>query len=128
MHFNRTDVAEAFGRVLREQRKQRGISQGKLALDCSFDRTYASLLERGLRTPTLPVLLQLSWVLALSPVELMELTVEELPLLVEVKQKLKRRRRQKKQTMETETPAEDCSRTPASGLGAFDLPSSSGSE
>jgi transcriptional regulator with XRE-family HTH domain len=38
---------------LREIRLARGMSQDQLAQACDFDRTYRSLLERGLRSPTL---------------------------------------------------------------------------
>ncbi len=58
--MRRQKVAIAFGRVLREARKQKGLSQEDLAGDAEFDRTYPSLLERGLRTPTLTVLFQLA--------------------------------------------------------------------
>src|SRR5262249_17863411 len=55
--LNRKCVARAFGRVLKECRKARGISQEELASRTDIDRTYPSLLERGLRTPTLAMLL-----------------------------------------------------------------------
>ena len=42
-----------FGQILRQLRNKVGISQEKLALDVGLDRTYISLMERGLRTPTL---------------------------------------------------------------------------
>jgi transcriptional regulator with XRE-family HTH domain len=50
----------AFGKVLRTSRRSRDLSQENLAELCDFDRTYTSLLERGLRTPTLTVLLELA--------------------------------------------------------------------
>jgi len=40
---------KAFGEALWEIRKERGISQERLALDCDLDRTYISLIERGVR-------------------------------------------------------------------------------
>ena len=42
-------VVEIFGKVLREIRAENHISQEKLAEYCDLDRTYISLLERGLR-------------------------------------------------------------------------------
>jgi len=50
---NKKNLQVCFGKVLRQLRKDVGISQGQLALDVGLDRTYISLMERGLRTPTL---------------------------------------------------------------------------
>lgn len=51
---------KVFGRVLREHRNKKGVTQEELAHECSLDRTYISLLERGLRQPTLKTILKLS--------------------------------------------------------------------
>lgn len=56
-----------FGDLLRELRKKRGLTQEKLGIDCSLDRTYISLLERGLRQPTLGTLFKIAAVLKVSP-------------------------------------------------------------
>jgi transcriptional regulator with XRE-family HTH domain len=74
----RHKVAIAFGRVLREARREKGLSQEDLAGAGAFDRTYPSLLERGLRTPTLTVIFQLAEVLGTSPAALITRTLEEL--------------------------------------------------
>ena len=58
---------EAFGAVLKELRTSAGLSQEKLALECGLDRTYISLLERGLRQPTLSTLFQLAETLEVQP-------------------------------------------------------------
>lgn len=58
--------AHAFGRTLRRLRTERGISQEQLASASGLDRTYISLLERGLRQPSLSTLLRLSRVLRLT--------------------------------------------------------------
>jgi len=71
-------VALAFGRVLREIRLQKGMSQGLLASLCKFDRTYPSLLERGLRCPTLAMIYRLSDALELNPELLVARALEEL--------------------------------------------------
>ena len=76
--MRRQKVAIAFGRVLREARRQKGISQEELAEIGDFDRTYPSLLERGLRTPTLTVIFQLAQALDASPATLISKTLEEL--------------------------------------------------
>jgi transcriptional regulator with XRE-family HTH domain len=49
----------AFGTVLRNLRTKAGLSQEGLALECGLDRSFISLLERGLRQPTLKTILQL---------------------------------------------------------------------
>jgi transcriptional regulator with XRE-family HTH domain len=69
----RIDVAKTFGTVLKKQRRQQGLSQRKLAKLCDLDVTYPSLLERGLRTPTLTVILQLAKGLHMSPSHLVAL-------------------------------------------------------
>ncbi len=68
--MRRREVARAFGHVLREVRHERGISQDKLAELADVDRTFRSLLERGLRTPTLAMLFRLADALAVHAGEL----------------------------------------------------------
>lgn len=63
-------LAEAFGRVLREQRLAAGLSQEKLALEAGVDRTFVSLLERGGRQPTLTTLWALAGALRVAPADL----------------------------------------------------------
>ena len=53
--------------MLRDLRHARGLSQERLADLGNFDRTYPSLLERGLRTPTLTVVFKLADVLGVTP-------------------------------------------------------------
>ena len=53
-------VIEIFGKVLRELREANNISQEKLAEYCELDRTYISLLERGLRQPTITTIFKLA--------------------------------------------------------------------
>ena len=58
---------EAFAKVLENIRKQHGFSQEKLALKGGLDRTFISLLERGLRQPSLTTILQLADALEEKP-------------------------------------------------------------
>jgi len=58
---------KAFGQALRAVREQRGISQEALALESGFDRTYVSLLERGIQSPTVRNLVRLATVLRVRP-------------------------------------------------------------
>jgi len=64
----RTDpLLEAFGKVLREQREARGLSQEALALSASVDRTFVSQIERAIRQPTLTTLWKLARALDIQP-------------------------------------------------------------
>lgn len=65
-------VIEVFGKVLRELRVANNISQEKLAEYCDLDRTYISLLERGLRQPTITTIFKLAKALKISPSALIE--------------------------------------------------------
>jgi DNA-binding XRE family transcriptional regulator len=57
----------AFGRLLRELREERGLSQSQLALESELDQTFVSLLERGQRQPTLISLFALCDALKVEP-------------------------------------------------------------
>jgi transcriptional regulator with XRE-family HTH domain len=59
-------VAIAFAGVLKLVRNGARISQETLAEAADIDRTYPSLLERGLRQPTLAVLIAIGDTRALS--------------------------------------------------------------
>ena len=61
---------DAFSYVLRKLRKAKGLSQEELAYQSGLDRTYISLLERGLRQPSLSSILQLSNPLGVSSSEM----------------------------------------------------------
>jgi transcriptional regulator with XRE-family HTH domain len=61
---------EAFGAVLRDLRRERSLSQETLALESQLDRTFISLLERGLRQPSLTTILQLAKPLGLPAEDL----------------------------------------------------------
>src|SRR5256885_1849106 len=76
--FRRRGIACAFGAALRTIRQERRISQDSLASPCDFDRTYPSLLERGLRGPTVYMLLRLSIALDVGPERLLTDTVARL--------------------------------------------------
>jgi transcriptional regulator with XRE-family HTH domain len=61
---------QAFGIVLRDLRQARSLSQETLALESELDRTFISLLERGLRQPSLTTILQLAGPLGVAPEDL----------------------------------------------------------
>jgi transcriptional regulator with XRE-family HTH domain len=64
------DLKEAFGKVIRELREQRKLSQQELADYSEVDRTYISDLERGLNYPTLNTIYKLAEVLKIKPHDL----------------------------------------------------------
>ncbi|OED65767.1 transcriptional regulator [Vibrio tasmaniensis ZS-17] len=57
------DLAEKFGRNLRRIRKNKGISQDKLALSAEIDRSYMGRIERGEVNITLEKAYQIACVL-----------------------------------------------------------------
>lgn len=68
--------AEIFGRRLRELREKRGFSQAGLAEEVErsggrLTSNYVSDLERGLKAPTLTMILKLSRALGTSVAELL---------------------------------------------------------
>ena len=65
-------IVEVFGKVLRELREAKQLSQEKLAEYCELDRTYISLLERGLRQPTITTIFKLAKALNITPSQLIE--------------------------------------------------------
>ena len=68
---------KAFGLVLKDLRKSKGISQEKLALVGDLDRTFISLMERGQRQPSLTTILRISEALDIKPSELMDLVTKK---------------------------------------------------
>jgi transcriptional regulator with XRE-family HTH domain len=67
----------AFGIVLRELRKQRGLSQESLAHEAGMERNYISLLELGRNSASLKMIFRLAPVLGTSVAELMTLVDEK---------------------------------------------------
>jgi len=62
---------KAFGQAFRELRTTRGVSQEHLALEAGFDRTYVSLIERVISSPTIRAVCRLGEVLKVRPSEMM---------------------------------------------------------
>ncbi|MES2552800.1 MAG: helix-turn-helix transcriptional regulator [Pseudomonadota bacterium] len=57
-------------------RKEVKITQSKLSLISGLDRTFISMLERGVRGPSLHTVFQLSKALDISPSEFVELVTQ----------------------------------------------------
>ena len=64
------DVAQAFGKVLREVRLEAGLTQEPLGLEAGVRRTFVSLLELGEQQPTLTTIVKLADALNIKPSEL----------------------------------------------------------
>lgn len=74
----KTDFSVQFGALLKSLRKERKISQQKLAESAGVERNYVYYLERGDSEPTLGVLLGLAQGLGLTFSEFSAL-IEALP-------------------------------------------------
>jgi transcriptional regulator with XRE-family HTH domain len=71
-------IIKVFGKILRELRESKKISQEKLAEYCNLDRTYISLLERGHRQPTITTIFKIGKALDISPAELIKQVEDQL--------------------------------------------------
>ena len=74
-HPTKALTARAFGDVLRACRNRASVSQEYLAEAADLHRTYPSLLERGLREPTLGVVIRLARALGINPCVLVRMTL-----------------------------------------------------
>ncbi len=63
-------IEEAFGQIIRGLRKQRKLSQEKLAFESELDRSFISHLERGRKQPSLLTIFQLARSLKIPPSKL----------------------------------------------------------
>jgi transcriptional regulator with XRE-family HTH domain len=63
---------ELFGIVLRDFRKQRGLSQETLAFESGYHPTYIGQLERGKKSPSLRTMVSLASVLKVLPSQLLQ--------------------------------------------------------
>jgi transcriptional regulator with XRE-family HTH domain len=64
---------QAFAKVLRKVRTDRGLSQEALGFDSGYHRTYIGMLERGLMNPSLRTLLSISSALEMPAAEFIHL-------------------------------------------------------
>lgn len=61
---------ETFGKVIKQLRESRGLSQQELADYADLDRSYISDMERGRYNPTLQTIYKLTEILNIKPHEL----------------------------------------------------------
>ena len=76
--------AEIFGQVIRRLRREKGLSQEKLAELSDLDTTYISMIERGVRVPTIRTVFSLARGLGVNASELL-LRVEADPCFLDTK-------------------------------------------
>ena len=55
-----SSLEHVFGQILRNLRLAKGLSQEELGFESGYHRTYISLLERGLRNPSLKTIYKLA--------------------------------------------------------------------
>jgi transcriptional regulator with XRE-family HTH domain len=67
------DAAIAFGKVLRQLRQDKGLSQEQLGFDAELRRTYISILELGQQQPSLMTIIKLAKALNISASQLIAL-------------------------------------------------------
>lgn len=67
----------SFAKVLKSMRILRKMSQEELAFRSDLDRTYISMLERGIHQPTISTLFALSQALKIKPSEMIKLVEVE---------------------------------------------------
>ncbi len=72
------EIAKAFGIVLRELRKEAGLTQEGLGLDADLRRTFISLLELGQQQPTIQTIFKLSVALNRRPSEIISRVEDKL--------------------------------------------------
>lgn len=71
-------VAMAFGRLLAELRKKKGLSQDKFAAQAGFHKNSIGMFERGEISPKLEAVFDLADALAIPPSRLLALLEREL--------------------------------------------------
>ena len=60
-------IRHAFGKVLREYRNKRGMTQEALGFDSGYHSTWISQLERGLKQPSLATVFIIAHQLGVKP-------------------------------------------------------------
>ena len=66
-----------FGLILKRLRSEIGMSQETLAFESEVDRSFISMLERGLRKPTIETLFRIAIPLKKKPSQIIQLIEED---------------------------------------------------
>lgn len=72
------ELSAAFGKVIRELRKNAGLTQEQLGFEAELRRTFVSVLELGQQQPTLMTIFKLAKALKIPPSEIIALIENEL--------------------------------------------------
>lgn len=72
----------AFGAAVRQRREELGLSQEEFGFESGLDRTYVSGIERGVRNPTIRVVIRLAAALQTRPSALWKRAEDEKGLRV----------------------------------------------
>ncbi len=76
--MNEAVLTAAFGRVLRQQRKQARLTQEQLGLAAGLQRNYVSELERGQKQASVVTMFKLALALQVAPGEFVGRVADEL--------------------------------------------------
>ena len=68
------NIAIAFGKILRNERKKKGLTQEQLALEADLRRTFISSVELGHKQPSITTIFKLASALNTQPSELLKVT------------------------------------------------------
>ena len=68
-----TVLSEAIGKTIKNLRKQKGVSQEKLADAIDSHQVYISEIERGLKMPSLSILYEIAKIFGVSLTELVSI-------------------------------------------------------
>ena len=72
------EITHAFGKVIRQLRKEAKLTQEQLGFEADLRRTFISLLELGQQQPTLTTIFKLAKALNVSASEIVHLIENEL--------------------------------------------------
>jgi transcriptional regulator with XRE-family HTH domain len=70
--MKRARIVKKLGLVVAAMRESRKLTQEKLAEGADISREHLSLIERGKRAPTLPILFSIAEVLGVKPSAIVE--------------------------------------------------------
>jgi transcriptional regulator with XRE-family HTH domain len=66
------DLNKALGKVLKELREEKGMSQQELGDYSDVDRSFISRIERGIGTPSVSILFKVCTILQVKPSHVLE--------------------------------------------------------
>ena len=72
------DIAKTLGEVIRNRRRERGLSQERFGELAGMHRTYVGMLERGEKNITLANIVKVAQALEMPASELLRLAEEQL--------------------------------------------------